>query len=130
MYQLKKAPLFEDDLELLDESGVVNQTIHVSLHLDDLLGRYNETINALRAAEDAVQPENEASMEAYGEIVMQLLRLIFRENADVILTHYEGRYLSMLEQVMPYILDVIGPKLREMSRRRIASMKAARRDAV
>ena len=50
MYQLKKDVPFEDDIELLDESGNVVRTIHISLCLDNLLGRYNETVNALKAA--------------------------------------------------------------------------------
>lgn len=126
MYQLKKSAPFEDDIELLDESGNVVRTIHISLCLDKLLGRYNETINALKAAEIAIDPKNEQSLEAYGKIVMQLLRLIFGADADVILAHYEGRYLEMLDNIMPYIFHTIGPELRKLSRRRMDALKAAR----
>ena len=126
MYQLKKSAPFEDDIELLDESGNVVRTIHVSLCLDKLLGRYNETINALKAAEIAIDPKDEQSLEAYGQIVMQLLRLIFGADADVILTHYDGRYLEMLDHIMPYIFQTIGPELRKLSRRRMDALKAAR----
>lgn len=126
MYQLKKNVPFEDDIELLDESGNVVRTIHISLCLDKLLGRYNETINALKAAEIAIDPKDEQSLEAYGQIVMQLLRLIFGADADVILAHYEGRYLEMLDNIMPYIFHTIGPELRKLSRRRMDAMKAAR----
>lgn len=126
MYQLKKNVPFEDDIELLDESGNVVRTIHVSLCLDKLLGRYNETINALKAAEIAIDPKDEQSLEAYGQIVMQLLRLIFGADADVILAHYEGRYLEMLDNIMPYIFHTIGPELRKLSRQRMDALKAAR----
>ena len=126
MYQLKKNVPFEDDIELLDESGKVVRTIHVSLCMNKLLGRYNETINALKAAEIAIDPEDEQSLEAYGQIVMQLLRLIFGADADVILAHYEGRYLEMLDHIMPYIFQTIGPELRKLSRRRMDALKAAR----
>ena len=126
MYQLKKSAPFEDDIELLDESGKVVHTIHISLCLDKLLGRYNETINALKAAEIAIDPKNEQSLEAYGQIVMQLLRLIFGADADVILAHYEGRYLEMLDNIMPYIFQTIGPELRKLSRQRMDALKAAR----
>ena len=126
MYQLKKSAPFEDDIELLDESGNVVRTIHISLCLDKLLGRYNETINALKAAEIAIDPKGEQSLEAYGQIVMQLLRLIFGADADVILSHYEGRYLEMLDHIMPYIFQTIGPELRKLSRRRMDALKAAR----
>ena len=126
MYQLKKNVPFEDDIELLDESGKVVRTIHVSLCMNKLLGRYNETINALKAAEIAIDPEDEQSLEAYGQIVMQLLRLIFGADADVILAHYEGRYLEMLDNIMPYIFHTIGPELRKLSRQRMDALKAAR----
>ena len=126
MYQLKKSSPFEDDIELLDESGKVVRTIHVSICMDKLLGRYNETINALKAAEIAIDPKDEQSLAAYGNIVMQLLRLIFGDDADVILAHYEGRYLEMLDHIMPYIFHTIGPELRKLSRIRMDAMKAAR----
>ena len=126
MYQLKKNVPFEDDIELLDESGKVVRTIHVSLCMNKLLGRYNETVNALKAAEIAIDPKDEQSLEAYGQIVMQLLRLIFGADADVILAHYEGRYLEMLDNIMPYIFRTIGPELRKLSRQRMDALKAAR----
>ena len=126
MYQLKKDVPFEDDIELLDESGKVVHTIHVSLCMNKLLGRYNETVNALKAAEVAIDPKDEQSLEAYGQIVMQLLRLIFDADADVILAHYEGRYLEMLDNIMPYIFHTIGPELRKLSRQRMDALKAAR----
>ena len=126
MYQLKKDVPFEDDIELLDESGKVVRTIHVSLCMNKLLGRYNETVNSLKAAEIAIDPKDEQSLEAYGQIVMQLLRLIFGADADVILAHYEGRYLEMLDNIMPYIFRTIGPELRKLSRQRMDALKAAR----
>ena len=126
MYQLKKNVPFEDDIELLDESGKVVRTIHVSLCMNKLLGRYNETVNALKAAEIAIDPKDEQSLEAYGKIVMQLLRLIFGDDADVILSHYDGRYLEMLDNIMPYIFHTIGPELRKLSRQRMDALKAAR----
>ena len=126
MYQLKKDVPFEDDIELLDESGKVVHTSHVSLCMNKLLGRYNETVNALKSAEIAIDPKDEQSLEAYGQIVMQLLRLIFGADADVILAHYEGRYLEMLDNIMPYIFHTIGPELRKLSRQRMDALKAAR----
>ena len=126
MAQFKKAESFEDDIELLDESGKVVRTIHVSICMDKLLGRYNETINSLKAAVIAIDPKDEQSLEDDGNIVMQLLRLIFGADADVILSHYEGRYLEMLDNIMPYIFHTIGPELRKLSRRRMDAMKAAR----
>ena len=102
------------------------RTINISLCLDKLLGSYNETINALKSAEIAIDPKDEQSLATYGNIVMQLLRLLFGADADVILAHYEGRYLEMLDHIMPYIFQTIGPELRKLSRQRMDAMKAAR----
>lgn len=126
MYQLKKTVPFEDDIQLLNESGEVVHTIHVSLRLDDLLGKYNETVNALKAAEAGADPDVEATLETYGNAVMSLLRLIFSEDADTILNHYDGRYLEMLDNILPYIFTTIGPELRKLSRNRMGMLKAAR----
>ena len=126
MYQLKKNVPFEDDIELLDESGKVVRIIHISLCMNKLLGRYNETINALKTAQVAIDPKDEQSLEAYGHIVLQLLHLIFGADADVVPSHYERRYLEMLDNIMPYIFHTIGPELRKLSRRRMDAMKAAR----
>ena len=126
MYHLKKNVPVEDDIELLDASGKVVRTIHVSICMDKLLGRYNETINALKSAEIAIDPKDEQSLEAYGQIVVQLLRLIFGADADVILAHYDGRYLEMLDNIMPYIFHTIGPELRKPSRHRMDALQAAR----
>lgn len=126
MYQLKKTVPFEDDIQLLNESGEVVNTIHISLRLDDLLGKYNETVNALKAAEAGADPDVEATLEAYGNTVMSLLRLIFGEDADTILDHYDGRYLEMLDNILPYIFTTIGPELRKLSRNRMDMLKAAR----
>ena len=126
MAQFKKAESFEDDIELLDESGKVVRTIHVSISLDDLLGRYNEMVNALNAAAASIAPSKESTLEEYGQIVMQLLRLIFGADAAAILAHSEGRYLEMLDNIMPYIFHTIGPELRKLSRQRMDALKAAR----
>ena len=96
MAQFKKAESFEDEIELLDESGKVVRTIHVSISLDDLLGRYNEMVNALNAAAASIAPSKESTLEEYGQIVMQLLRLIFGADGpyDVILANIVPNYLN------------------------------------
>lgn len=125
-YQLKKNPPFEDDIDLMDEAGNVVKTIHVAVCLDDMLGKYREIVNDLHAAETVVNQDDPDSLTRYGEIVQRLLRLVFHDDANTILQHYDGHYLAMLEQVLPYIQNVIGPELRSVSRRRIDALKAAR----
>lgn len=125
-YQLRKTPPFEDDIDLVDADGNVVKTIHVCVCLDDMLGKYREIVNDLHTAEAAIDKDDAESLTRYGEIVMRLLRLVFRDDADAILEHYDGHYLAMLEQVLPYIQDKIGPELRGVSRRRMDALKAKR----
>ena len=126
-YHFKKTAPFEDDIDLADEAGNVVKTIHVSVCLDNMLGKYREIVNDLHAAEAFVSADDAKSLEMYGEIVMRLLRLVFKDDADVILQHYDGHYLAMLEQVLPYIQNVIGPELRGVSRRRMDALKNAKK---
>ena len=125
-YQLRKTPPFEDDIDLVDADGNVVKTIHVCVCLDDMLGKYREIVNDLHTAEAAIDKDDAESLTRYGEIVMRLLRLVFRDVAAAILDHYDGHYLAMLEQVLPYIQDKIGPELRGVSRRRMDALKAKR----
>lgn len=50
-YPLKRTAPFEDNLDLLDESGNVVKTIHLSLDLETIMGRYT-TAQALMAQKE------------------------------------------------------------------------------
>ena len=126
-YPLKRTAPFEDNLDLLDESGNVVKTIRLSLDLESIMGRYTTAVGRLVQAGEAVDPRNAASMSMYGGCVVELLKVIFGDDTDAILAYYEGRYMDLLEQVLPYIYRRIGQQIQAIPQGRIDAMKEARR---
>ena len=46
-YQAKRNKRFEEDFELVDENGVVQHTLKVSLDADDMVAKINRKYTAL-----------------------------------------------------------------------------------
>ena len=126
-YPLKRTAPFEDDIDLLDESSNVVKTIHLSLDLETIMGRYTAALGHLMQAGEAADPRNPASLSMYGGCVVEFLKVIFGDDTDAILAHYEGRYMDLLEQVLPYIYRRIGQQVQAITQGRIDAMKEARR---
>lgn len=126
-YQLKKTSLFEDDLDLLDESGNVVKTIHLSLDLETIMGRYTKALGRMLQAGDAVDPHSTISMSMYGACVIEFLQVIFGDDTGAILAHYKGRYIDLIEQVLPYIYKRIGQRIHDITQGRLEAMKEAHR---
>ena len=64
-YQAKRNKRFEEDFELVDENGVVQHTLKVSLDADDMVAKINRKYTALVRALSDVQEikRKEASNE-------------------------------------------------------------------
>ena len=110
-FPLKRAAPFEDDIDLMDKSGNVVKTIHLSLDLETIALRYTAALHRLEMAEKAAIPYDTASTSMYGACVIEFLRVVFGDDTDAILAHYEGRYMDLLEQVLPYIYRRIGQRI-------------------
>ena len=110
-YQLKKLKSFEDDIDLLDESGNVVKTIHLSLDLETIALRYTAALRRLEMAENAAIPYDTPTTSMYGACVIEFLQVIFGDDTGAILAHYKGRYIDLIEQVLPYIYKRIGQRI-------------------
>lgn len=110
-FPLKRTAPFEDDIDLMDKSGNVVKTIHLSLDLETIALRYTAALHRLEMAEKAAIPYDTASTSMYGACVIEFLRVVFGDDTDAILAHYEGRYMDLLEQVLPYIYRRIGQRI-------------------
>ena len=110
-FPLKRTASFEDDIDLMDKSGNVVKTIHLSLDLETIALRYTAALHRLEMAEKAAIPYDTASTSMYGACVIEFLRVVFGDDTDAILAHYEGRYMDLLEQVLPYIYRRIGQRI-------------------
>ena len=110
-FPLKRTAPFEDDIDLMDKSGNVVKTIHLSLDLETIMGRYTAALRRLETAEKAAIPYDTTSTSMYGACVIEFLQVIFGDDTGAILAHYKGRYIDLIEQVLPYIYKRIGQRI-------------------
>lgn len=120
-YQAKKHKRFQEDFELVDEEGKIVHTLHVSLDADDMIVKINRKYTALtkaladttemkRKAEDS--GEIQEALEILGRAVVDLIEAVFgTEDANTIISFYEGRYVEMSKEVIPFISQCVLPRL-------------------
>lgn len=133
-YQAKKHKRFQEDFELVSEEGEVVHTLHVSLDADDMVAKIGRKYAALtkaladttemkRKAEDA--EEVMLATEALGQAVADLFEAVFgSDDAKTIIEFYEGRYIEMAKEVIPFISHCVIPrmyKIRDENKRRVLS---------
>ena len=125
-YQAKRHKKFQEDFELVNESGEVVHLLHVSLDADDMVVKISRKYAALTKAlaetteikRKAENPEEiQKSVEILGTAVVDLLEAVFgTEDAEKIIQFYEGRYIEMSQEVIPFITQCVIPKLTEMKK--------------
>lgn len=117
MYELKRAKKIEELIKLGDKE------LKVSLSFEsiarDFIVRYNTVVKAENEVEayknntEDIDKLSEA-MNAYEVAILNLLQLIFGvENTKEILNYYEENYIEMVYEVMPFLTEVIVPKLKQ-----------------
>lgn len=126
-YEIQRKQRIKDQLVLKDETGEVVHILDVDLDADTIAGRYTRAVNNVIRAEQILSSKDPAPemLEQYGNAITDLLGLIFgEENAACILEFYENRYSEMLNGILPYIQDVIAPKIEESSKARVEQLKS------
>lgn len=123
-YQARKHKRFQEDLELVDEHGEVAHILHVDLDADDMVVKINrkyaeltkimaETNEMKRKAKTA--QEANVCFEKLGRAIVDLLEAVFgTEDAKVILDFYEGRYIELTKEVVPFLTQVVIPRCIEI----------------
>nr|WP_294468481.1 hypothetical protein [uncultured Sellimonas sp.] len=125
-YRAKRSKRFTEEFELEDENGNVVKTLQVSLDADDMVAKLNRKYTALvKALNDTTelkrQTENaeivEGCVETLGRAVVDMLEAVFgAEDAKVIVDFYEGRYLEMCKEVLPFITQCVIPRCNEIKK--------------
>lgn len=116
MYELKRSKKIFEEVKIGDDILTVN------ISADTALKEFNKNFNAVVAAENQLKQltggtdaDIEQAVDAYSQAVIGLLRLLFgEENTEKILTFYENNYVEMVNEVFPFVLDVILPKVKEL----------------
>lgn len=123
-YQAKRNKHYIEQLELVDETGSVVHTLNVDLDPDEvaenLSKKYVELLRIRGEAKDIDVTSPESLTEAYtklGDAVMAMIEAVFgSENTNIIYEFYGSRYHQILTEVMPFITEIVVPKVRELAR--------------
>ena len=133
-YKAKRSKLLKEDFELVDENDKVVHTLHVSLDADDMTVRIGRKYTALtkalaetteaqrkaESAEDAVK-----NIETLGRAVADLPEAVFGpEGTQTIISFYEGRYIEMSREVLPFVSQCIIPRLVDLKKENQKAMRA------
>lgn len=123
-YQAKRSKKFIEDFELVNEKGEIEKTIHVELDADDMIVKINRKYSELcKAHAETVEIQRnmgqqevmETAFEKLGNAVISLLQGVFgEEDAKLIVQFYDGRYIELSKQVVPFISTVVIPRCQEI----------------
>ena len=133
-YQVGRSRKIRESLELVDDNGNVVTTVYTDIDADKIAKEFNKHVNAIIRAEIAAKslPKSgeitamtteqaeaaNASVQSYGEAVINLFQLIFGdEGTQTILDFYDNAYFEMSMQVFPFILDVVKPRIEDSVRK-------------
>lgn len=123
-YQAKRSKKYVEDFELIDAEGNIKHTLHISLDADDMTVKINrkyvaltralsETTEAKRKVETA--EDLQGVFETLGNAMVDLLQAVFgEENAKILLDFYEDSYIEMSREVLPFISNVVIPRMIEI----------------
>lgn len=117
-YQAKRAKVFREDFELVDENGKVVKRMEVVLGPEiatELSKKYLSFVHAQEAFQRLDPKESpEETLELIGTTVTDILEVVFgKENADYIIQFYDSRYIELAREVLPFVWQVI-PKVRKI----------------
>lgn len=125
MYELKRRKKIIEHVKLGDE------ILEINIDPEEKAQDYQRAQADIIKAQDAIkeaQKEGKPSAEVlqrYGEAIVQFLGVIFgQKNTEKILAFYESRYVEMSGEILPFVVDVIKPRMDKA----IAAMRGRIRD--
>lgn len=127
MYQITRNHVVED-LKVTDAGTGEELVLHVDLSVDQILQRYMQATEAFtKARNNANKGLTEERVEKLGEAILNLFVVIFgQEQAQKLVDFYGESYTEMLADVVPFINDVVAPKINEAQQRIMAQYQAAK----
>lgn len=128
-YQIKRSEKITDVLELCDEGGNVVTRLDITIDIDSIAAELRKRLVNVQTAEKLLKKaaSQEDYAEAYGlfeQTVNDVFSVCFgAENAKRITEHFGGDYIEMSLAVVPYIYEVVLPKVNEVVARRRTALK-------
>lgn len=125
-YQARRHQQFEEDLELLDQDGMTAHIIHVKLDADDVIVKLNRKYTALTRTltettalrqKAQTNEEIEECFRTLGSAVTDLFEAVFGDDdAKTVIDFYEGRYIEMIKEIVPFITECVIPRCIEIKK--------------
>lgn len=124
-YQAKRSKKVVEEFELVNENGQVEHELRVELDAGSMAEKISRKYVALaRAQNDAAKisaalNRAEEMQDAYANLglaVIDLVESVFgAEDAKVILDFYSNNYADISKEVLPFIANIVLPKLRTIA---------------
>ena len=128
MYIAKNIHTIHEEFGVQNAKGEVELCLPVHLHIDDILKQYNQLRTLLGNAQTDLQnaPDDETKLVAFGAVVVELMKLIFGpEGTEKLLSYYEDRPMDVLQDVAPFLVEVIHPQMQAAMQARVESYNRA-----
>lgn len=116
-YQIKRSERVREELELIDENGNAAHKLVIDLDavtmVKQVSRKYLDLVNAQKSILNMDMEDKEEALEVLGRTVLDLLETVFgEENTRIIIEFYQEDYMEMCQQVLPFVVDVVIPKIR------------------
>ena len=121
MYQINRTNHIVDEVKMTDNGREL--IVKVDLNVERIMGRYNAARRAIAAAQQNVKDIQETDRKEellpqataqLGSAIMALFELIFgEEQTQRIAEFYDGDHLGMLGDFIPYLTEVVMPKIQK-----------------
>lgn len=125
-YQAKRSQKVIEDFELVNENGQIETTIHVHIDADSMVEKIRKKYVALVSAHGEMLKIQEKMTdkevlhniyEKVGRAEIDLIEAVFgEEDTKKILEFYGERYIEMAREVMPFISEIILPKIEKIAK--------------
>lgn len=125
-YQARRMKKVIEEFELVDENGQTIECLQVELDAGSMLEKLRKKyVNLIRAQQGVQKIEldmgDEKVLEGYnvlGIAVCDLIEAVFgKEDTQKIMRFYENNYVELFKQVIPFITDIVLPKVNEVAKR-------------
>lgn len=122
-WKLKRNQKITEKLELDD-----GQIITIELDIPKMIKQFTQGYNAILRLKVKGAKINNENIESYynelGEAFINLMNIVFGEdNANKILNYYDDNFIACIDNVVPFIEQVINPHFKNYNKEKMKQIK-------